>query len=281
MRLLRRLVSFSVSCLSSRFTVTSFSLALSFFIANASHSATIVHGDYSVPGTGITFQDVSESSTTDPVPMFNAPDPSILPLDFDPTSFTSFSANGGADVTIGQLNFTIKGLSNASGLVGIDAISLFEFGDYTLAGSGGAATSTSAGASMLATVTEIDGVSIAPQNLAPVNASFGDSLPGIALSAPWSLGITVDVAAQLIGLGYPAAAQATKVEVVIVNTLVSTSEPGTVAVINKTDFKIGLDTEAIRYAIPEPHTLALAAIAMCVAAALRRRGRAYSLPERA
>src|SRR5438270_709188 len=73
----------------------------------AAHAATINYGDFPVPPAGITFQQVTESSGTDPVPLYGPPTPFVVGLDFDPTSFVSSSTNGAADITDGQLNFGI------------------------------------------------------------------------------------------------------------------------------------------------------------------------------
>jgi hypothetical protein len=63
--------------------------------------------------------------------------------------------------------------------------------------------------------------------------------PGVV--QPWSLSTTINVASQL-----PINQTATRVEVTVDNSLVSTSQPGTVAFIAKKDFQITL--------IPGPHT---------------------------
>lgn len=266
MRALTNYCAIAPSCCS--FALFSFVI---FGFTTSSHAASINYGNFNIPSEGITFENVTESSTTDPVPMFNAPSPYAIGLDFDPTNFNSVSLNGNADVTIGQLNFTVDGLSNANGLVGIDAITLTEKGDYSLAGAGGPNTSVFAGASLLAKITEIDGVAVAPITLPQENAIFSDALPGVTISAPWSIGITLNIAAGLVNEGFPTTANATRVEVVIVNTLISTSEPGNVAAITKTDFEIDLDTEIVRNPIPEPASTTLAIVALFGIAASRTR----------
>ncbi len=270
MRLLRALKYTSPRlALYSSLASSSF-VVLALFAASQASASPINHGNYNIPSQGISFNNVTESSGTDPVPMFNAPSPFVVGLDFNPTAFTSVAVSGGGDATVGQLNFTIKGLSNANGLVGIDAINLFETGDYSLVGGGGSGTAVFAGVSLLATITEIDGVAVAPFNLPTINDSFNDSLPSAALSTPWSLGLSLNVAAGLIAQGYPASANATQVDVAVINTLISTSEPGSVAVINKSDLKIDLGTEIIGNPIPEPTAALLAAIATGLIAMWRR-----------
>jgi hypothetical protein len=221
-------------------------------------AASINYGTFG-PISGITFQNVIESSGTDAVPMYGPPDPFVVGLDFDPTNFTSSSTNVNADVTDGQLNFTVQGAVGPDGYVGVSGINVFERGDYKLAGVGTAATSVSASAIVLATITQINGLAVAPISLPAVSASFGDSLPGAVAVAPWSLGLFLDIAGQLPGLGYGANDVATKVEVEINNGLLTTSEAGTVAFIAKKDFRIGLIPDPVGEPfIPEPSTFVLA-----------------------
>jgi hypothetical protein len=247
-------------------------LAVLSLSATALNAASINYGNFNIPAAGIMFQQVTESSGTDAVPQYGPPDPFVVGLDFDPTNFTSSSANGSADITDGQLNFTIMGLVAPGGYVGITGINLFEGGDYSIAGAGTAATSVHAGAILRATVTQISGVPIAPINLIPVNASFGDGLPGAAIVAPWSLGLFLDVGAQLAGLGYGPNDVATKIEVAINNALITTSEPGTVAFIAKKDFRIGLIPDPVGDPfIPEPSTFVLAGLVACGLPLVNRR----------
>jgi hypothetical protein len=235
-------------------------------------AASINYGDFNVPAAGIMFQDVTESSGTDPVPQYGPPDPFVVGLDFDPKTFTSAASNGSADISDGQLNFTIMGLVSPGGYVGISAISLFEAGDYSIAGAGTPGTSVTAGAILRATITQVNGIAVAPINLVPINAAFGDSLPGPVVVAPWSLGLFLDVGAQLVSLGYGANDVATKIEVAVNNALITTSEPGTVAFIAKKDFRIDLVPDPVGDPfIPEPSTMVLAAIVICGLPLLPRR----------
>jgi hypothetical protein len=215
-------------------------------VTSPSSAATISYGSFGPVPPGVMFADVEESSVTDPVPLFGPPDAFSVGLDFDPQSFVATSAGGPPpDITDGQLNFTIMSVP----AVAITAISLFESGDYTLAGTGTAATQVLAGAIMQATVTQINGVDVAPINLVPVNASVGFNLAANAgLVQPWSLGLGLDVAGQL-----GPDQRATKIDVVIDNQLLAFSELNSVAFIAKKDFRIDVDTEVI----PEPSTLLL------------------------
>jgi hypothetical protein len=202
--------------------------------------ATINYGDFNLPG--VMFQQVTESSGTDPVPLYGPPSPFLVGLDFDPMNFTSTSTGGLADITDGQLNFTIM---SVPGGPPIPAVSLFEAGDYSMAGGGGnAATSVFAGAIIRATVTQINGLPVAPISIPPVNASFSDSMPPAKIAVPWSLGLTTNIPVP----------GATKVEIVINNSLVTTSQANTMAFIAKKDFRIDIP-------VPEPATLLISAIA--------------------
>ena len=228
-----------------------------------SQAATISYGDFGPVPPGIMFLDVKESSGTDPGPLYGAPSPFATGLNFSPAGFTSSAAGGAADITDGQLNFTIMG----NGLQGVGSFSLSEFGDYTFAGLGGAPTYVAAGATVFATITEVNNLPVAPINIPAANASFSDSLPGPALATPWSLGVLVDVGAML-----PVGDVATKVKVVINNSLATGSEPQTASFIAKKGFRIDLVPVEVQN-VPEPSTIVLTGLAVCglgLAASKRR-----------
>ncbi len=217
-------------------------------------AATISYGNFGPVSPGVSFIDVTESSGTDPVPLYGPPSLFVTGLDFNPTSFVSTSSNGSTDITDGQLNYTVMGSGSGANAVGISSIIVSESGDYTLAGAGTNVTQVLAGAIVQATVRQINGVDVAPFNLTPVNASFGDSLPPQEVVHPWSLGLTMNVAAQMASLGYSPSQKATKIDVAIDNQLLSFSETGTTAFIAKKDFRVKIETDGV---IPEPATLLL------------------------
>jgi hypothetical protein len=241
----------------SKASAAALGLALVGFCAVA-QAASINYGNFGPVPPGVSFLQVTESSGTDPVPLYGPPAPFVTGLDFDPIGFVATSANGGADITDGQLNFTVMGNVNLPNVVGISSISLFEAGDYTIAGGGTAATSVFAGAIIRATITEINGAPVAPIVLPAVNGSFGDSLPGNVRVGPWSVGLLLDVGAFL-----PANQFATKVEVAINNSLVATSEPGTVAFIAKKEFRIDIVPDPVDLSVPEPTGFVLASVFLC------------------
>jgi PEP-CTERM motif len=225
-------------------------------------AGTISYGNFGPIPPGYTFQNVMESSGTDPVPLFGPPDPFSVGLDFDPTSFVSTSNGGNQDVTDGQLNFGVLGsIANP-----INSINLFEAGDYSLAGVGTSATSAFAGAIIRVTVTQINGVDVVPFDLAPSNASVGFNLianPGIL--QPWSLGTSVNIASQL-----PQGQRATEVEVAIDNQLLTFSQAASLAFIAKKDFRIDIGNNP---PIPEPGTMMMALLAVTMTGAFARRSR--------
>ena len=265
MRTHRRLFSASAAALA---------LALLASFAPVANAASISYGNFGPIAPGISFLNVTESSGTDAVPLYGAPDPYVTGLDFDPTSFVASAAGGSADITDGQLNFTVAGQKNGLDIVAISGISLFEGGDYTLVGSGTPATQVQAGAILVVKVTEIDGTAVSPINLAPANAGIGFNLAANGgIVQPWSLGVLVDVEAQLLSLGVPFVVGATKAEVVINNSLVAISEPGSVAFIAKKDFVIDIVPESGELAIPEPATLGMMGLTLCGIGAISRRKR--------
>lgn len=230
--------------------VITFAIILS-VAAQLASAATINYGNFGPVPPGVTFLQVEESSGTDPVPLYGPPTPFATGLDFNPTNYVASTSGGGADLTDGQLNFTV--MSNKP----ISNINLFERGDITLAGTGNATTEVQAGAVLLATVRAINGVNVAPINLPPVSASLARNLvanPGVA--QPWSIGLNLNVLVP----------GATKIDVAINNALVAISQPTTVALIAKKDFMIRIDV------VPEPTTalLVLASAAFAIVGIRRR-----------
>jgi hypothetical protein len=160
------------------------------------------------------------------------------------------------------LNFGAMGLPGGPP-VGINALNVFEAGDYTLVGAGTPSTAVFAGAIIRVTVTQVNGVNVVPFDLPTSNASVGFSLPGNAgIVQPWSLNTGINIASLM-----PAGQTATKVQVSINNSLISTSQPGTVAFIAKKDFRIILNPGGN---IPEPGTLMLAGLCSMIGLVYRR-----------
>lgn len=230
--------------------------ALSLFVASlvatsASQAASINYGSSPVIPPGVSFLNVTESSVSDAVPLYGAPTYVITGMTFTPNlAFSASSNGGGADLTDGQLNFTIA----TTGGLGVTDVNLNEGGVYSLTGAGTAATQTIGGANLSVTVTEVNGVAVAPIVLPTSSATVGFNLaanPGA--NQPWAVGISIDVAAAL-GVNQ----RATRVDVVVDNALAAASQVGSTASIFKTAFGIDIDTD-----VPEPTAAVMAALACC------------------
>ncbi len=228
---------------------------LLFGTAAAANAASISYPDVGPVVPGYTFTNIVESSGTDAVPLYGAPDPPTgvpFGITFSPDNFTSSSTGSVTDITDGQLNFTINAPASSGG---VTLVKFTEGGSYELSGTGTSATQALAGAIMRATILEINGVAVAPVVLAPTSASVNFNLvsnPGIG---DWLISSTMNVAAQMAGLGFSPAQIATKVDIVINNSLVATSQAASMSDIAKMQFDITL--------IPEPGSMALTMMALC------------------
>lgn len=128
---------------------------LIFSSAAAARAASISYPNQGPVPPGYMFTDIAESSGTDALPLYGPPTAFPIGMTFTPTpGFSASSIGGGADLTDGQLNFTIMAGPNAPG---IPSVSISEAGRYTLTGVGTAATQALAGVIMRVTVREING----------------------------------------------------------------------------------------------------------------------------
>ncbi|MFN3168998.1 MAG: PEP-CTERM sorting domain-containing protein [Phycisphaeraceae bacterium] len=232
--------------------------------------AAIVYGDFSdVPPGSVMYTDVTESSSSDPLPpaLYGAPSIFGNTLDFDPAGFGASSVGPipGADITEGQLNFGFEVVTGP----GLSGLTLSEGGDYSVFGSGTTTTSVNGGLFAQVDITEVNGVALASPIIVVGFTSFSNDLinsPG--LTQPWSQGLTLDFGPFLANAGFdPNVDGVTAGEVVLNNGLVAISEgnPSTVAQIVKKDFKVN------PLVVPEPGSIALLALGGLACVTRRRR----------
>lgn len=218
--------------------------------------AAINYGDFA--GSTVDFLNVTEDSSTDPVPpaLYGTPTVSGDSIDFNPVSFNA-SATGaaGADATEGVLSMVM--MSHAGHF--IEQIQFEEAGEFALAGLSGNA-SVSVTGTFIVDILEVDGVGIGPINLSmpmTFTPSGGDfdlvsDGPGPAVNGTWSGSLMVDIQQALIDNNIIFTGGATKVSVSFDNTLMASSELGTSAFIAKKDIGgVGITV------IPEPASIGL------------------------
>jgi len=245
-----------------------------FGLFTVAQAATISHGDFAADT--VTYTNVTESSSTDPVPLFGTPVTSGDQLSFFepvplPNPSNGFGANasgGSGDVTDAFLSFMVE--SSFTGF-GVSNLEISEGGDYSLGALGNALAKVQA--NLIATqvrIDEVDNVAITPVVLSGVDsASF--ELPGDPDVGLWSNSLSFDLDAALTNANVPFQLGATKVTVRLNDSLLALSQPGSVANIIKKNFDVDVDTRFDEQFIPEPTTLGMALIGVVVVAAGRRR----------
>jgi hypothetical protein len=245
-------------------------------------AGSVTYPDVGPLAPGVTFTNIFESSATDGVPLYGAPTVNTTPIGmhFDPRGFAAFGSNGASDITDGQLNFTMHGSTAGNPSVGINTLSIAEGGDFSLAGFGTVATQLLAGLVVHVTVTQVDGMSINPITFTQ-NASIAfNLLTNAGIVQPWSMSLSVPIAAELTALNIPYTIGATEVRVVLDDQLLSFSEYQTTSIIQKKDFNVYVVPDAVSGStpgpdrvVPEPTTTMLLLCAGFAGLALMRRAR--------
>jgi hypothetical protein len=238
-------------------------------LAAAVQAAPINYGD--LTASTITYQQVREDSSTDSAPLFGTPTVSGDSLLFNPVSFGAFSSNGLPDLTNGTLATTIAAKPGQF----ILAINLSEAGDYTLGGTGTAATKVSVAAPWFIRVTEVNNAPLPNGPLTfnsasvPVNpVAFSPSggtydLVNDPTSGIWTGSALIDISVYLAAAGI--SGEATKLDFSWNNDLLALSEQGTVSFIKKKQNGVTLTTIT-----PEPTSLSILALAGAVLGRRRR-----------
>ena len=222
------------------------------------NATSIIYGTFT--GSTVVYQNVTEDSITDAVPLFGTPIISGDTLDFNPI-FKSYSAGGASDMTDGQLLTTITAKAGKY----IDEITFNEAGDYSIFGSGTAATYAKVTNKLFIDIYDVyDPITkttfgintiqiMATMTFTP---SSGDYYLGIDSEEDiWSGSVTSDLTAALAANGW-ANHYATRISINLDNTLKTKSEAGTSAYIAKKNFSgLGITAETVN--IPEPMTMAI------------------------
>jgi hypothetical protein len=250
-------------------------------VGPAARAASINYGDFGpdYPPGIVIYQDVQESSGTDPIPppRFGAPTLTVDQLDFDPTEFVASATGGGSDITDVQLNFDLM-VFEVNDVVagGLTSLLLSESGDYTLFGAGTALTSVAAGISLSIQILEVDGMPITPIDAFASNSITRDLVSdGPVQLAPWSNGVLFEFGPLLAANQIEYTYGVTKARIAIDDQLIAISEPESVAFIAKKDFRIepgGVPNG--EFSVPEPSAavlfLALGLAGCGMRASLRR-----------
>jgi hypothetical protein len=205
----------------------------------------------------VDFLGVTETSmsTGDTAPLFGSP--TLVggsSLVFTHMTFVSQAANGASDITDGKLDATIDAVNNPNAY--IDKIKFQEFGDTTLAGTGTAATYSSAAGSIFITVFEVNNVPLLFPEFITYNMVMSEggswTLAGGPLTGHiWNGVLTVDLTTELLNRGIMG--QATLVDLSLDNTLATGSELNTSAYIAKKAEGLLVTAEIV----PEPSVLSL------------------------
>lgn len=253
-------------------------LAVCYFSAVSlpSHAASINYGSFA--GDTVMYMDVTESSDTDPVPLFGAPTVTGDSIDFTPDNFGAASQLHvpAVDHTDGHLTFGVMANPGKS----VQTISFQEGGGLTVGGFGTDATFVDVSAFGNIDVFQVDGVNISKLSI-PIQLTFSFGDNGAQDNGTWKLasqgfvnddwtgGQLIDIAGYLQTHGYPGAEGATKMEIALDNKLYAQSEIEGTASIDKKDFG-GLSVTVNVPIIPEPSAIVLAVVGLVGLCANRR-----------
>ena len=220
----------------------------------------ISYGD--LEGIQFIYQNVEESSATDPAGLFGAPIIVGDALVFTPTAFRADASGAGdVDITDGALGTLVVAKDDNA----IDMLDIVEYGDFTLAGIGTDATLVGVTGRLFASIVEIDNMPVTDVIDLTAEMNFASDAgtttyvpdadgiwdlttdPGTSI---WTGSVSMDIHGALQSLGL--SGSATKVLLTFDNTLIAQSEEGTNAFIAKKR-QITVTTSEV----PEPGTITL------------------------
>jgi len=231
-------------------------VALALCLGSNPLTASITYPD--LTGSTVTYENITESSATDPVPLYGQPSISGDTLVFSPE--VEFAASApkvigntavNADVTDGRLKFTVR----ANQGLFINTITLSEFGDYVASGLSDTQV-TASGAIFASFFNGTQQVSVAFDGYDPDPDTGGDSPFFANSSGVW-------LAEAFLNLSEY---ELTEVDIIINNTLTAVAPNSNgAAFIAKKGFNVEVT------AIPEPASMALFGVGTLLIIARRRR----------
>jgi hypothetical protein len=222
-------------------------------------ATTIDYG--SLTAKTVTFSDISEASVTTSSALYGKPAVSADALSFNPLGFGAYSNQGGLAFVDGQLTTTVK----ADSKYGIDQLTIAEYGDYSLLGTG--SSNTEASVTILATLSidQINNVAITPITVQE-STTLDYNLVNNKGQKTWAASTNFNVDSVLAKYGVKGTA--TLVTLTFDNELFATSETTSLAYIAKKIVDVDVATSTT--AVPEPGTLALLAAGALTLYAYRR-----------
>jgi hypothetical protein len=223
------------------------------FVATAVSSTvwaeTINYGN--VTAANVVFGNVTEASLTNSSAVYGSPSVSNNSLYFNLSGVGAFNIkaqDGGFDFIDGQLTTTIS--ANAGS--GIDTVTLRENGDYSLFGTGSAATQASVALSLASLkIDAVNGVGITPIIVSLSSTLTYNLVDNAGLGSLWSITLPVNIDSILAQNGIKG--EATLISLTFDNSIYAYSEITSGAFISKKSAEVDVATSSV----PEPSTLAL------------------------
>jgi PEP-CTERM motif len=241
-------------------------LALLLGVTQTARAVIITYAPPTIVGTNVTYPAVTESSASDPVPLYGAPAISGNNLVFNNLSFSASSINGAAtDFTDGQLNFTLQ----ANPGFFLQSITWSEGGDWNITPFPNAASVNQTKVfpqSLQITVLDVNGVPLG----SPLSDNTSVTMTYTPFGGTFITGIAPNTGswngsalANLLALFPTTNGKITKVAISFDNQLAASSQVGGIASISKKSVLI------VPGFTPEPSTLAV--FGLLGAFAMRRR----------